>query len=79
MVSTSMSLHQLTDGTYRVCVMVFEDGQDSRVILQEESHPMPEVSMSSAWGVAAQMAQEAIAALEPSTGLWAAADGFHSG
>ena len=78
MVSTTMSLHQLTDGTYRVVVMVFEDGQGSRVILQEESHPLPEVPMSSAWGVAAQMAQEAIAALEPSTGLWAAVDGFRT-
>lgn len=78
MVSAALHLHQLKDGTYRLVVTLWEDGQGSRVLLQEESRPMPEVAMSEAWAVAAQMAQDALRATEPATGLWAAAAGWHS-
>lgn len=79
MKSAALHLHSLTDGTYRLVVTLWEDGQGSRVLLQEESHPMPEVPMSAAWTVAAQMAQDALSALEPAPGLWQAASWNHTG
>lgn len=73
MVSATMVLHQHADGEYRLHVSVHEDGRPIRVLLDESSHPMLEVLLSDAWTVAAQMAQDALRAVEPSAGLWAAA------
>lgn len=72
MVTASMHLHQHADGHYALSVQTWEDGQGVRTLLSEESRPMPEVTMSEAWTVASQMAQDAIRAVEPSAGLWAA-------
>lgn len=79
MVSAALHLHQRTDGSYQAVVTLTEDGQGVRVLLSEESRAMPEVTMSEAWAVAAQMAQDALRAVEPSAGLWAAAGGFRTG
>lgn len=81
MVSAALHLHQRTDGSYQAVVTLTEDGAgEVRLLLNEESRPMPEVTMAEAWTVAAQMAQDAILAVQPSEGLWSAASGWsHSG
>lgn len=78
MKTVAMSLHCRTDGTYRLSLTVWEDGEGIREVLAEESNPMPEVAVSDAWGVASQMAQEALRALEPSPSLWGAAGAFRT-
>ena len=78
MISAALHLHQRTDGSFQAVVTLTEDGQGIRLLLSEESRRMPEVTLSEAWGVAAQMAQDSLRAVEPSPGLWAAAGGFRT-
>lgn len=79
MVSAALHLHQRTDGTYQAVVTLTADGEPIRVLLSEESHPLPSVSLADAWTVAAQMAQEALLAVQPSPGLWGAASWGRTG
>ena len=68
--SVSFTLHQRTDGSYRAIVTDWLDGQNRDTLLDEESQPIPEVLLSDAWTVAAQMVVEALQAREESEGLW---------
>jgi hypothetical protein len=72
MKSITATLHAHSDGTYALSVTLWEDGQDLRSLLHEESRPMPEVTVPDAWRVASQMTEDALRALEPSPGLWSA-------
>lgn len=71
MTSATMVLHQKSSGAYTLHLTLWADGEERRTLLQEESRPMPEVSLSEAWTTAAHMAREALEAVEPGPTLWA--------
>lgn len=79
MKTATLSLHQHTDGTYVLHLSTFEDGEGVRTLLNEESRPMPEVTLSEAWRVAAEMARECLESHEPAATLWAGGPWSHTG